>query len=55
MISTHHIISASLFNIMGSLVNRSWGNIDRFPVANERNRSGGAGIYYHVGPPGLSM
>ncbi|KAJ7593713.1 hypothetical protein C8J56DRAFT_419922 [Mycena floridula] len=26
----------------------NWGNIRRFPVESERNRSGGAGIYYHV-------
>ncbi|KAF8577643.1 glycoside hydrolase family 115 protein [Ramaria rubella] len=25
-----------------------WGNIRRFPLADERNRSGGAGVYYHV-------
>ncbi|GJJ14027.1 hypothetical protein Clacol_008284 [Clathrus columnatus] len=29
----------------------NWGNIIRFPVADERNRSGGAGVYYHVGDP----
>ncbi|KAJ8507506.1 hypothetical protein ONZ45_g10131 [Pleurotus djamor] len=32
----------------------NWGNIRRFPVDNERNRTGGAGIYYHfdyVGDP----
>lgn len=27
----------------------SWGNIRRFPTASERNRTGGAGVYYHVG------
>jgi hypothetical protein len=27
---------------------RSWGNIRRFPLDNERNRTGGAGVYYHV-------
>ncbi|KAG6864856.1 hypothetical protein C0991_006757 [Blastosporella zonata] len=26
----------------------NWGNIRRLPVASERNRAGGAGIYYHV-------
>lgn len=26
----------------------SWGNIRRFPIASERNRTGGAGVYYHV-------
>ncbi|KAI0826133.1 hypothetical protein BC629DRAFT_1276143 [Irpex lacteus] len=26
----------------------NWGNIRRFPVISERNRTGGAGIYYHV-------
>ena len=25
----------------------NWGNVRRLPVANERKRSGGAGIYYH--------
>ncbi|KAG8921509.1 hypothetical protein FRC02_000187, partial [Tulasnella sp. 418] len=32
----------------------NWGNIRRFPLASERNRTGGAGIYYHydyVGSP----
>ncbi|KAF8999865.1 hypothetical protein BDQ17DRAFT_1427597 [Cyathus striatus] len=32
----------------------NWGNIRRFPVASERNRSGGSGVYYHfdyVGDP----
>ncbi|KAK7447069.1 hypothetical protein VKT23_014281 [Stygiomarasmius scandens] len=26
----------------------SWGNIRRFPIESERNRSGGSGVYYHV-------
>ncbi|KAF8586413.1 glycoside hydrolase family 115 protein [Ramaria rubella] len=26
----------------------NWGNIRRFPLADERNRSGGAGVYYHI-------
>jgi hypothetical protein len=26
----------------------NWGNIRRFPTAEERNRTGGAGVYYHV-------
>ena len=29
-------------------MNSSWGNIRRFPLPSERNRTGGAGIYYHV-------
>ncbi|KAK0433154.1 glycoside hydrolase family 115 protein [Armillaria borealis] len=32
----------------------NWGNIRRYPVESERNRSGGAGVYYHfdyVGDP----
>ncbi|KAJ3491899.1 hypothetical protein NLI96_g361 [Meripilus lineatus] len=32
----------------------TWGNIRRFPLISERNRTGGAGVYYHfdlVGPP----
>ncbi|KAG8724792.1 hypothetical protein FRC09_014214 [Ceratobasidium sp. 395] len=32
----------------------NWGNIRRYPLENERNRTGGAGVYYHfdlVGPP----
>ncbi|KZS95513.1 hypothetical protein SISNIDRAFT_438997 [Sistotremastrum niveocremeum HHB9708] len=32
----------------------TWGNIRRYPLANETSRSGGAGVYYHVdlvGPP----
>ena len=32
----------------------NWGNIRRLPTAEERKRSGGAGIYYHfdyVGDP----
>ncbi|CAE6427189.1 unnamed protein product [Rhizoctonia solani] len=32
----------------------NWGNIRRFPLENERNRTGGAGVYYHfdyVGNP----
>ncbi|KAG5727816.1 hypothetical protein E4T56_gene9260, partial [Termitomyces sp. T112] len=26
----------------------NWGNIRRLPLASERNRTGGAGVYYHV-------
>lgn len=26
----------------------NWGNVRRFPMPNERNRTGGAGVYYHV-------
>ncbi|KAF9481597.1 hypothetical protein BDN70DRAFT_517933 [Pholiota conissans] len=26
----------------------NWGNIRRFPTVDERNRTGGAGVYYHV-------
>ena len=26
----------------------SWGNIRRLPIGEEMNRSGGAGVYYHV-------
>ncbi|KAF7349457.1 GH115-C domain-containing protein [Mycena sanguinolenta] len=26
----------------------SWGNVRRYPLPSERNRTGGAGIYYHV-------
>ncbi|KAI0262821.1 hypothetical protein BC834DRAFT_971882 [Gloeopeniophorella convolvens] len=26
----------------------NWGNIRRLPIASERNRTGGAGVYYHV-------
>ncbi|KAK0483015.1 glycoside hydrolase family 115 protein [Armillaria luteobubalina] len=26
----------------------NWGNVRRYPVESERNRSGGAGVYYHV-------
>ncbi|KIY44327.1 hypothetical protein FISHEDRAFT_51503 [Fistulina hepatica ATCC 64428] len=26
----------------------NWGNIRRYPLADERNRSGGAGVYYHL-------
>ncbi len=37
----------------------NWGNIRRLPSADERNRSGGAGIYYHFdyvgGPAQLQM
>ncbi|KAH8079833.1 hypothetical protein BXZ70DRAFT_1050614, partial [Cristinia sonorae] len=32
----------------------NWGNIRRFPLPNEQNRTGGAGVYYHfdyVGDP----
>ncbi|KAF8889120.1 hypothetical protein BD779DRAFT_1662212 [Infundibulicybe gibba] len=32
----------------------NWGNIRRFPIESERNRTGGAGVYYHfdyVGDP----
>ena len=25
----------------------NWGNVRRFPLASERNRAGGAGVYYH--------
>ena len=35
-------------------VDDNWGNIRRFPIASERGRSGGAGVYYHydyVGSP----
>ncbi|KAG6872327.1 hypothetical protein C0995_010748 [Termitomyces sp. Mi166 len=26
----------------------NWGNIRRLPLASERNRTGGAGVYYHI-------
>ncbi|KAH9476877.1 hypothetical protein JR316_0010793 [Psilocybe cubensis] len=26
----------------------NWGNVRRFPTISERNRTGGAGVYYHV-------
>ncbi|KAJ7071945.1 hypothetical protein C8F01DRAFT_1101940 [Mycena amicta] len=26
----------------------NWGNVRRFPIPSERNRTGGAGVYYHV-------
>ncbi|KAI0659591.1 hypothetical protein C8Q70DRAFT_915222 [Cubamyces menziesii] len=26
----------------------NWGNIRRYPLVSERNRTGGAGVYYHV-------
>jgi hypothetical protein len=26
-----------------------FGNVRRYPVPSERNRTGGAGVYYHVG------
>ncbi|KAI8990365.1 hypothetical protein BD414DRAFT_483368 [Trametes punicea] len=26
----------------------NWGNVRRYPIPSERNRTGGAGIYYHV-------
>ncbi|TFK71208.1 hypothetical protein BDN72DRAFT_870059 [Pluteus cervinus] len=29
----------------------NWGNVRRFPIESERNRTGGAGVYYHVGDP----
>ena len=27
----------------------SWGNVRRYPIPSERNRTGGYGVYYHVG------
>ena len=27
----------------------NWGNIRRLPAADERDRPGGAGVYYHFG------
>ncbi|KAF5366744.1 hypothetical protein D9758_006544 [Tetrapyrgos nigripes] len=30
----------------------NWGNIRRFPLESERNRSGGSGVYYHPQRPG---
>ncbi|EPQ55955.1 hypothetical protein GLOTRDRAFT_121307 [Gloeophyllum trabeum ATCC 11539] len=29
----------------------NWGNIRRLPTSSEMNRTGGAGVYYHVGGP----
>ncbi|KAJ7866061.1 hypothetical protein B0H14DRAFT_2347693 [Mycena olivaceomarginata] len=29
----------------------NWGNVRRYPLPSERNRTGGAGVYYHVGTP----
>ncbi|KAJ7699298.1 hypothetical protein B0H17DRAFT_1006233 [Mycena rosella] len=29
----------------------NWGNVRRYPLISERNRTGGAGVYYHVGDP----
>lgn len=32
----------------------NWGNIRRLPAADERGRSGGAGVYYHFGTSFIS-
>lgn len=37
----------SVFTFFISKHYRSWGNIRRFPLVEERARSGGAGVYYH--------
>ncbi|KAL0562969.1 hypothetical protein V5O48_019109, partial [Marasmius crinis-equi] len=39
-----------LWNIYHSDVDDffSWGNVHRYPTLDERNRTGGAGVYYHV-------
>ncbi|KAF9221732.1 glycoside hydrolase family 115 protein [Gyrodon lividus] len=29
----------------------NYGNVERYPIYSERNRTGGAGVYYHVGDP----
>jgi hypothetical protein len=26
----------------------SWGNLRRVPIGNEKNRTGGTGLYYHI-------
>lgn len=31
----------------------NWGDLRRYPTLNERNRTGGAGVYYHVSDGGL--
>ncbi|KAL0059258.1 hypothetical protein AAF712_014008 [Marasmius tenuissimus] len=31
----------------------NWGNVHRYPTLDERNRTGGAGIYYHVNYVGV--
>ncbi|TFY76148.1 hypothetical protein EWM64_g7865 [Hericium alpestre] len=43
-----------LADYYGIVMGTSYGNIRRFPVPSERNRTGGAGVYYHydyVGSP----
>ncbi|KAJ7488053.1 hypothetical protein FB451DRAFT_1126447 [Mycena latifolia] len=32
----------------------NWGNVRRYPVASERNRTGGAGVYYHLDYVGVA-
>lgn len=39
-----YIVSSRITNVIIC----SWGNIRRFPTIAERNRTGGAGVYYHV-------
>ena len=48
------VISSSRWNHT-ILICESWGNVRRFPTADERNRTGGAGIYYHVSCIMLSL
>ncbi|KAJ7135657.1 glycoside hydrolase family 115 protein [Mycena epipterygia] len=32
----------------------NWGNVRRYPIASERNRIGGAGVYYHMDYVGVA-
>ena len=39
---------SSLLITISVLTCHSWGNMNRLPLPEERNRTGGAGVYYHV-------
>lgn len=40
--------SLSTMSSIPSYILQSWGNMVRLPLPNEFNRTGGAGVYYHV-------
>lgn len=44
-----------LYILSHTYIRCSWGNMVRLPIPSEFNRTGGAGVYYHVRTIQLSL
>lgn len=44
-----------LYILSHTYIRYSWGNMVRLPIPSEFNRTGGAGVYYHVRTIQLSL